>query len=221
MQYPINEIFYSLQGEANFAGLPAIFIRFQGCSVGCAFCDTKHTWELDSKSQLDFKQIVDKTTDNTGWAYFQLDDLLNEISKYPAGRHIVFTGGEPAMYDLTEICQQLESQGYTTQIETSGTETLLVSSNTWVTLSPKIAMPGNKKILADVALRANEIKMPIGKPQDILKLKQFLAEYSINTKLIWLQPLSCKDNPTKLCIDEALKNNWRVSTQIHKFINIR
>ncbi len=41
MQYPINEMFQTLQGEGYFTGVPAIFIRLQGCPVGCAWCDTK------------------------------------------------------------------------------------------------------------------------------------------------------------------------------------
>ncbi len=36
MQYPINEMFQTLQGEGYFTGVPAIFIRLQGCLVGCA-----------------------------------------------------------------------------------------------------------------------------------------------------------------------------------------
>ena len=44
MQYPINEMFQTLQGEGYFTGVPAIFIRLQGCPVGCAWCDTKHTY---------------------------------------------------------------------------------------------------------------------------------------------------------------------------------
>lgn len=39
MQYPINEMFQTLQGEGYFTGVPAIFIRLQGCPVGCAWCD--------------------------------------------------------------------------------------------------------------------------------------------------------------------------------------
>ena len=40
---PINEIFQSIQGEGYFTGQPAIFIRLQGCDVGCSWCDTRHT----------------------------------------------------------------------------------------------------------------------------------------------------------------------------------
>lgn len=221
MQYPINEIFYTLQGEANFVGLPSVFIRLQGCQVGCAFCDTKHTWELDPKTQVTSIQIAQKLTDQQSWAYFTEKEILAEIAKYPACRHIVFTGGEPAMYDLTELIAKIEINGYTVQIETSGTEPLRVTNTTWVTLSPKIGMPGNKFILPENIMRANEIKMPVGKKQDIDKLKELLETSQVTTKLIWLQPLSCKENPTKLCIEEALANNWRLSAQVHKYINIR
>jgi len=221
MQYPINEIFYSLQGEAHFAGLPSVFIRMQGCNVGCAFCDTKHTWELDVKTQETIAKVVAKQSEHRdNWAYFSITDLFTEIHKYPACRHVVFTGGEPAMYDLREITGKLHELGYTIQIETSGTEELLLSPHTWVTLSPKVDMPGHKEVLPQNIARANEIKMPVGKMADIVKLKELLANNTVNTRLIWLQPLSCKENPTRLCIEQALKNNWRVSTQIHKFINI-
>ncbi|STM07827.1 7-carboxy-7-deazaguanine synthase; queosine biosynthesis [Escherichia coli] len=56
MQYPINEMFQTLQGEGYFTGVPAIFIRLQGCPVGCAWCDTKHTWEkLEDRESLPFQ----------------------------------------------------------------------------------------------------------------------------------------------------------------------
>jgi organic radical activating enzyme len=41
----ISEIFYSLQGESTFAGLPCIFIRLSGCNLRCNYCDAEYTWE--------------------------------------------------------------------------------------------------------------------------------------------------------------------------------
>ena len=74
MAYPVNEIFYSLQGEGRFTGTPAVFVRFAGCNRRCEFCDT------------DFSASVPMTA----------DEIVAEVEKYPA-RHVVFTGGEPTL----------------------------------------------------------------------------------------------------------------------------
>ena len=225
-------MFATLQGEATFAGTPSIFIRLQGCDVGCPWCDTKHTWNLDTSKQIDFVQLmqlaqllqdspeIDKDQDK--WAYANADELATFIeNKYSQIGHVVITGGEPAIYDLRPLCTSLEAMGKQVQIETSGTEDLLVSVDTWVTLSPKIDMPGRKIVLKNCVNRANEIKMPIGKPADIVKFKNFLQIYPIDKKVpMWLQPLSQNKKATMLCVEQALSNNWKVSLQTHKFIDI-
>ena len=60
MQYPINEMFQTLQGEGYFTGVPAIFIRLQGCPVGCARCDTKHTWDKLADREVSLFSILAK-----------------------------------------------------------------------------------------------------------------------------------------------------------------
>lgn len=223
IKYPINEIFATIQGEAYFTGMPSIFIRLQGCDVGCPWCDTKHTWSLNNSKLINFNDLTHKSTDQDSWSMADIESIIQFIRQnYATIKHIVITGGEPASYDLRTLCIKLEELGHDIQIETSGTENLLISGKTWVTLSPKLNMPGNKEVIAKNVYRANEIKMPIGKLSDIEKLEAFLSNFNIAQNVpIWLQPLSQSSSATKLCIDEAIKNNWRVSLQTHKFINIR
>ena len=222
-QYPINEIFATLQGEATFTGTPSVFIRLQSCDVGCSWCDTKHTWHVDPANQINLVNLLTKTHDKNNWANASIGQITQFIqTNYPQIKHVVITGGEPAIYDLRPLCQALEELGKDIQIETSGTWKLRVSDNTWVTLSPKIDMPGGKVVLNECVSRANEIKMPIGKMADIHKLKSFLENNLVPENIpIWLQPLSQNKAATNLCVRQALLNNWHLSLQTHKFINIR
>jgi 7-carboxy-7-deazaguanine synthase len=221
---PVNEIFATLQGEATFAGTPSVFIRLQGCDVACSWCDTKHTWELNPNTfNNDFTIITVKEQDKESWSYVKDTELVDYIqTNFSYITHIVITGGEPAQYNLVPLCIKLEQLGKTIQIETSGTEELRISKETWVTLSPKINMPGNKKLIQASINRANEIKMPIGKIADIDKLKQFIIDYKIAKQIpIWLQALSQNPTATKLCIEQAMLHNWKLSVQTHKYLNIR
>lgn len=220
MLYYINEIFVTLQGEASYAGIPSIFIRLQGCDVGCPWCDTKHTWLLNNK--ITFLMMLEKNENSQAYAEVTLQELSNYLkNNYQHIKHVVITGGEPAMYDLMPLCQLLNNLGKTVQIETSGTYQLLIPENVWVTLSPKISMPNNKEVLQSSVIRANEIKMPIGKMQDIIKLKKLIIDNSIIDKKIYLQPLSQNPTATKICIEQAIENNWILSVQMHKYLDIR
>ena len=97
MAYPVNEIFYSLQGEGRFTGTPAVFVRFAGCNRRCEFCDT------------DFSESTPMSA----------DEIVAEVEKYPA-RHVVFTGGEPTLSLDSELCGMLKDRAHYLQIETNG-----------------------------------------------------------------------------------------------------
>lgn len=95
--YQVNEIFESIQGEGTLAGVPSTFIRLQGCTVGCVWCDTKYTW-LKGGARMEPKEIA-------------------AVVKTP---HVVITGGEPTLYDLDELLLALWQRGFKIQLETSG-----------------------------------------------------------------------------------------------------
>ncbi|MBL4900111.1 MAG: 7-carboxy-7-deazaguanine synthase QueE, partial [Colwellia sp.] len=135
-------------------------------------------------------------------------------------KHIVITGGEPCMVDLTPLCSAFELQGYSTQVETSGTFNISVSDKCWVTVSPKINMRGGYPILNSAMVRANEIKHPIATEQHIEELKALLAEHKITTTPVYLQPISQKTRATELAIATCIANNWRLSVQVHKYLGI-
>lgn len=221
MNYPINEIFESIQGEASYTGAPSVFVRLQGCPVGCPWCDTKHTWSEVPQAQVSVPVMLAKTDDDERHATMSdeaIDALLN--THYRA-RHVVITGGEPCMHDLRPLTTRLLDSGHTVQIETSGTFPIRADERTFVTVSPKLDMPGGLPLLDAALARANEIKLPVGKASDYDKFRQQVLPLLPPERLVWLQPLSQSPSATALCIELATAHGHRVSLQTHKFIHVR
>ncbi|MFH0256730.1 7-carboxy-7-deazaguanine synthase QueE [Vibrio rumoiensis] len=220
--YKINEIFETIQGEGYFTGVPSVFIRLQVCPVGCSWCDTKQTWTAEEAHQITLGDIIIKQGDSPTWSPASVDDIVAMYQQqgYTA-KHIVITGGEPCIYDLQPLTAALEALGCQCQIETSGTSEVLCSDNTWVTVSPKIAMKGKLDVLDSALQRANEIKHPVGTQKDIDQLDALLIRANCESKAnIALQPISQKPRATELCMETCIKRNWRLSIQTHKYLNI-
>lgn len=82
----ISEYFRSIQGEGNYAGANSLFVRFQHCNLRCLWCDTKYTWNKHSGAHRLFTET-------------ELKQLILE----QAAPHVIFTGGEPALYRLDKL----------------------------------------------------------------------------------------------------------------------
>ena len=67
---PVNELFATVQGEGAYTGTPAVFVRLQGCNVGCPWCDTKHTWTVDPDNAISAEAMLAKAKD--GWTLSRL-----------------------------------------------------------------------------------------------------------------------------------------------------
>ncbi|PPI86394.1 7-carboxy-7-deazaguanine synthase QueE [Candidatus Pantoea edessiphila] len=223
MLYPINEIFHSLQGEGFYSGVPAIFIRFQGCSVGCQWCDTKYTWKQLSNKMGLLKDILLKSKVSNIWSYLDCMTVLSTIvQKEWNANHIVITGGEPSMHDLRPLTIFLEKNGFYCQLETSGTYAINCSEKTWVTVSPKLDLKSDNKTLMKSLIRSDEIKYLVNSELDIEILDKLLLNINDDKKrIISLQPISCNSIATNICIKNCLARNWKLSIQIHRYLNIR
>jgi len=96
----INEIFYSIQGEGSWSGLPNIFIRTTGCNLHCSFCDTKYAYN-------DGKEM-------------SIEKIIKDIAKYPC-KYVCLTGGEPLIQDETiSLIDVLIKKKYKACLETNG-----------------------------------------------------------------------------------------------------
>jgi len=221
IQYKINELFETIQGEGSFTGQPSIFIRLQGCPVACSWCDTKHTWDIVLSDEITQDVMLTKSQETSQWAAMTAEQILALVKeKGFQAKHIVITGGEPCIVDLIPLCEAFELLNYSTQVETSGTFDIKVSGKCWVTVSPKINMRGGYPILDSAMLRANEIKYPIATEQHVDDLKTLLKKHDMDNTVIYLQPISQKKRATELAIATCIANNWRLSVQVHKYLGI-
>ena len=221
MQLPVNEIFDTIQGEAAFTGTPAVFVRLQGCPVGCGWCDTKHTWHLTDPHKADQATVLAKTAEpDVRWSLFTTAEIVDQV-RVSGIRHVVITGGEPCLYDLRDLTMTLLADERSVQVETSCTMPISVAPRTWVTGSPKIGMAGGYNVILQALRRADEIKFPVGKQSDIDKLEHQILPHTRPGAKVWLQPLSQSQKATALCIDTAKRRNWNVSVQTHKYIGVR
>lgn len=222
MFYPINEMFQSMQGEGFYTGVPALFIRLQGCPVGCSWCDTKHTWEKRTDRETSLGDILVKMVESDTWGSANAAMLLESIQRQGwTARHVVITGGEPAIFNLLPLTHALERAGFQCQIETSGTHEVQCSEATWVTVSPKVNMRGGYDVQPQALQRADEIKHPVARQRDIEALDALLAElHDEKHRIVALQPISRGEAATRLCIETCIARNWRLSMQTHKYLNI-
>lgn len=194
---PLMEAFYTLQGEGFHQGRAAYFIRLGGCDVGCVWCDVKESWDAGAHPQ------------------HSIDEIVKEASKHP-GRLAVITGGEPLMHDLEELTSHLRAAGFETNIETSGAHPLSGTWD-WICFSPKKFKAAKPEIYA----RANELKVIIYNKSDFAWAEEHAAQVSPDCKL-YLQPEWSRMERMMPEIIEYIKANpaWRISLQVHKFMNI-
>jgi organic radical activating enzyme len=191
------EHFYTLQGEGKFAGQAAYFIRVGGCDVGCVWCDVKESWNANAHPQL------------------SIEELIEEIQKTSA-KMVVVTGGEPAMYDLTEWTKALKDAGFLTHIETSGAYPITGSWD-WVTFSPKKF----KTPLEEECRKADELKVIVFNASDFKWAEIYEKQVNEDCQL-YLQPEWDKEKEMSPLIIGYIKQNpqWRISIQTHKYLNI-
>jgi 7-carboxy-7-deazaguanine synthase len=209
--YSVKEVFYTLQGEGQQAGRPAVFCRFAGCNLWtgreadraravCRFCDT------------DFVG-----TDGTGGGKFESPETLaaHVAAHWPAGgagqRFVVCTGGEPLLQLDAALIEALHAHGFEIAVESNGTVAAPQGID-WLCISPKAGAPL-------VQRQGDELKVVV--PQPGLDMAE-LASLDFRSRRV--QPM---DGPqvqantawaVQWCLDHP---GWSLSLQTHKLLGIR
>lgn len=105
----INSVYRATEGEGIHIGIPQIFVRFQGCHIGCVNCDTKETWDFDPMFSTSLDEVMEK-----------IETLSVNIIK-----RVSITGGDPLhpshVPALIELVKELKARNYFVNIEAAGT----------------------------------------------------------------------------------------------------
>ena len=213
-----SELFYTIQGEGKFVGVPSVFFRTSYCNLRCIWCDTAYTsWTPENKD-------------------ITVDVAVKAITQYGC-RHIVITGGEPFIQvkELTQLCQELNRRGHHITVETNATVFAPVAANL-ISMSPKLRnsnpTPDNRfftrhergRICSDVIREflgqyECQVKFVVDCPEDLEEIKTLQAEIPIPAETVLLMPQGMTPEelqPKQEWLVEICKEEgYRYSPRVH------
>ncbi|MFZ2169577.1 MAG: 7-carboxy-7-deazaguanine synthase QueE [Methylococcaceae bacterium] len=196
----ITEIFYSLQGESNTAGIPTVFIRLTGCPLRCVYCDTAYAF--------------------TGGKKIEIAEIITQIEQYST-RYITITGGEPlAQSACNELMTKLLDKGYLVSLETSGAIDMSAVDPRVVKVMD-LKTPGSGESSKNLYQNIHhlnlkdQVKFVIGNDEDYDWSKAAISEYELPGRCeILFSPVMGQQDPTELA-EKILQDRLPVRFQIH------
>jgi 7-carboxy-7-deazaguanine synthase len=201
----VNEIFYSIQGESSFSGIPFVFVRLTGCNLRCLYCDTKYAYEEGEE--------------------ITVDQIVKEVKKYKCS-YVEITGGEPLLQDDTPfLVDSLIDKNFTVLVETNGTKDIsVISDKAIIIMDIKCPSSGEVKKTDWENIKRldkkDEVKFVIAEKSDYDWAKEIIIERNLPYKLgVLLSPVKEKLDPALLA-EWILKDKLKVRLQLqfHKYI---
>ena len=201
----LTEIFYSLQGESTFAGLPCIFIRTAGCNLRCKYCDTTYSYK-------------------EGY-FLTVQQILQEVQNYNPIKLVEVTGGEPLLQaDVYELFDVLHDINYKILLETNGS-LLLNKVPEFVTKIVDVKTPSSGFETSflienlDFIQNNDQVKFVVSNRYDYDWAKDFIAENQLQNQTVLFSPVLDSLKPQQLAewiIEDKLP--IRMQLQLHKYI---
>lgn len=201
----VNEIFHSLQGEAEAVGFPTVFVRLTGCPLRCRYCDTQYAFHEGR--------------------WMDLEDILGTVAPFGA-RHVCVTGGEPlAQPACIPLLRLLCDAGYAVSLETSGALDI-GGVDARVSRVVDVKTPDSGEVqrnrLENLALLTahDQLKFVIGSREDFDWSRRFIADQALEGRCAILFSPSYGRLPApelaQWILDERL--NVRFQLQLHKVL---
>jgi 7-carboxy-7-deazaguanine synthase len=201
----INEIFHSLQGEADSVGFRTVFIRLTGCPLRCQYCDTEYAFHSGD------------------WR--DLDSILESVREFDA-THVCVTGGEPlAQPNCLPLLERLCDAGFKVSLETSGAMSIgRVDPRVVRVLDVKTPGSGEavRNLVENFPLLTprDQVKFVVCSRQDYDWSKAYLTEHALSERCQVLFSPSYSEVPAATLADWILADRLpvRFQLQLHKVL---
>ena len=200
----INEIFYSIQGESSYNGMPCVFVRLTYCNLRCSYCDTEYAF-YEGKDM-------------------SIKDILKKIQSYNC-KLVEVTGGEPLLQkESIDLMEKLIEKKYTVMLETGGSLPIknvpkeVIKIIDFKCPTSKMDKKNDWSIIKDIT-NHDEIKFVIGDRDDYKWSKEKIHDYNLENKTILFSPVHDVLDSKKLSkwiLEDGL--NVRMQIQLHKHI---
>lgn len=227
----VHSVWYTIQGEGPFSGVPAVFVRLAGCNLRCLGCDTDYT---STRERMTPTELVSKVV----WVCPQVPTVLTAEGMVYSHHEplVVLTGGEPFRQNVGPFVEALlGTTRFRIQVETNGTCPTPVVFQGWgnrtsVVCSPKnIATHKNLTPYVDAwkYVVEDEVDPDDGLPVSVLgrPVRPARPPSEVDRNKIFLQPVE-RPNPEdnarslKLTVETCLKFGYRLSLQTHKIVGL-
>ncbi len=201
----VNEIFHSLQGEADAVGFPTVFVRLTGCPLRCHYCDTEYAFHAGD--------------------WFEVEAIVARVVSFGTD-HVCVTGGEPlAQPDCLLLLERLCDRGLRVSLETSGALDIAAVDPRVVRVvdvkTPASGESQRNRFDNFAHLRAtDQLKFVICSRADYDWSKAFIDEHALQGRCpILLSPSFQEVAPTELA-DWILADRLKVrfQLQLHKIL---
>lgn len=201
----INEIFYSIQGETTYVGIPTVFVRLTACNLRCTYCDTKYSY-YEGES-------------------LELENILTEIKSHQTP-YVCITGGEPLLQkEVHRLMTSLCDQGFKVSLETSGSKSIReVDSRVKIILDVKTPDSGaaDSFLMENLSFAATstEFKFVICSEKDFAWSENFCRQHNLFQKYVVLYSPSYGQVSERWLAEKILqqKSSARLQLQLHKYI---
>ncbi len=201
----INEIFYSIQGETTYVGIPTVFVRLTACNLRCTYCDTKYSY-YEGESQ-------------------SLDLIIQTIESHKT-KFVCITGGEPLLQkEVNTLMTELCDRGYNVSLETSGSKSIeLVDPRVKIILDVKTPDSGaaDSFVMSNIhhSTSSTEYKFVICSEKDFQWSEDFCRQHKLFEKFVVLYSPSYGQVSERWLAEKILHQNSsaRLQLQLHKYI---